>query len=154
MKKPYNGGSDQLLFYVSFGLFIGRYLEDHQFSLSPIFLFLSFLICLTYFYAGWVKFRSSSWQNGRAFWQSSYLSCYGPLSPKTSSSKIITQLILVFELLFPLSLFHPFLAIIFIIGGMSFHLGNIYLLGLNRFFWTWVICYPSLLWIAKNYHIF
>lgn len=104
----------------------------------------------SYFIAGWVKIKRSSWRQGTALTQLLTLSNYNVqpaiqrLVSQHKLSLIATWSVLLFECLFPFSLLHPDLCLMFIFIMFLFHLINAWALGLNRFWLSWMASYPIL----------
>ena len=57
---------------------------------------------------------------------------------------------MLFELAFPLALASLATLALALVGAACFHLANAFLFGLNRFFWTWIAAYPSLIWLQER----
>ncbi len=112
--------------------------------------YVSIQTVFSYFIAGWVKIKRSSWRKGIALTQLLTLSNYSvqPSIQKIVSnhklSLILTWSVLLFECLFPFSLLHPDLSLLFISIAFLFHLTNAWALGLNRFWLSWMASYPIL----------
>lgn len=143
----FNGGSDYmtllLLWTGTLGLSIGGKTE------IALLWYVSFHLCLSYFKAGWLKLKNPKWRNGEAF----YAFVNSPVYEATALSRAITGTsflnvlggwsIIVFEVIFPIGLFDSRLAIILMAVAAMFHLVNVYIFGLNRFFFAWIAAYPA-----------
>ena len=57
---------------------------------------------------------------------------------------------MIFELIFPLSFLNSAALILALFIAALFHLANACVFGLNRFFWTWLAAYPSILWLQHR----
>lgn len=142
----FNGGSDvmtlQTLLVLSFIALFPAYLHLGL-------LYLALQVTASYFIAGWVKFKNPLWRNGEAL--RGFLSSYRYQPPQAlsflKSSRLLSLLaswgILAFELSFPIVLIKPSLLLIYLPLGGTFHLINVYVFGLNRFFFAWIAAYPS-----------
>jgi hypothetical protein len=63
---------------------------------------------------------------------------------------VMSWSVIVFELLFPLSLLNHYALIVALLIAAMFHLANACLFGLNRFFWIWPAAYPIILWFQSR----
>ena len=63
---------------------------------------------------------------------------------KKSIAIVLSWLLLLFEIGFPVALVSPDLSIVVILIAIAFHVGNFYIFGLNRFVFAWLACYPAL----------
>jgi hypothetical protein len=59
--------------------------------------------------------------------------------------------VILFECGFPLALLRPELSLVFLGGGLLFHLLIAYQLQLNRFFWAWLATYPAVYWASLHF---
>jgi hypothetical protein len=149
----FNGGSDYmtllLLWTCALGFTIPKDLG------LPCLYYIVFQLCLSYFRAGFVKFKNPQWHSGQAL--NLFLN-----SPVYASDKIVAELasrpalllwsarfIILFEVTFPLSVFHPTMAFVYMALGFGFHLVNAYVFGLNRFVWAWLAAYPALYYVSS-----
>lgn len=152
---PYNGGADRM------SLLILSCLGAAHFSPTIVwkeiaFGYLALQLILSYFISGWVKIKNPEWRNGKALCDVFQFSAY-PVSESlrkwASSPRMLLFMswgVIIFELLFPLSLLtKPSLICVLIIAA-SFHLANAFLFGLNRFFWIWIAAYPAILWFQQR----
>ena len=106
----------------------------------------------SYFISGFVKIVNPQWRNGQALEDVFRFSAY-PASEKIRGWAEHSQLplvmswaVIVFELLFLFAFLTLPTLIVGLVIAASFHLANACLFGLNRFFWTWLAAYPSILW--------
>lgn len=58
--------------------------------------------------------------------------------------------VMLFELLFPLTLIMHTTLILGLVIATMFHLANACLFGFNRFVWMWLAAYPSILWLQQR----
>ena len=153
---PYNGGSDRMGLLALFCLSLAHLLSEQDWK-EIAFGYLGLQLTLSYFISGWVKVVNPDWRSGRALQDVFRFSAY-PVSEALRNLANQPGLLLAmswcvmgFELLFPLSLFwKPALIVMLIIAG-TFHLANACIFGLNRFFWTWLSVYPSILWLQGRF---
>lgn len=152
---PYNGGSDRM------GLLILCCLTATYFMPNPlwrdyVFGYLAIQLVLSYFISGWVKIVSHQWRTGRALQDVFAFSAYPTSQDLRRFSKepilmlLMSWCVMVFELLFPLSLLNATSLIAALVIAAIFHLANAFLFGLNRFFWTWLCAYPSIIWLQDR----
>lgn len=107
------------------------------------------LLLASYWCAGCSKVRTRDWWNGRAL--EAYLArpAYDVCVPVVSvipsfGYRCMGLAILGFELLAPAVLLSRGLLWVWVVVGVGFHLANVLLFGLHRFFWTWIAGYPLL----------
>lgn len=148
-RGSYNGGSDSMLLVVLGGLALARC--DPAGPLGPIGLaYVAVQLVLSYLVAGLVKLREPSWRSGVAMHAVLELPQYGaPAWARRSLARgwvarASAWGVIGFECLFPLALFADAAAIVLSAIAISFHAVNVAVLGLNRFFWTWLAAYPAL----------
>lgn len=146
----FNGGSDAMTALVLAACAARVVFPDSEKIAKFCLWYLAFQIVLSYFVAGIVKIRKSSWRRGDAlkvlFAKSNYIvpGKVLRLFNLPFVSLVACWVILIFECSFPLVLLKHDLALIYIGLALMFHLANFYLLGLNRFVWAWVAAYPAL----------
>ncbi len=149
----FNGGSDFMTFHILAAALLALLFPSYErIALS----YVAAQSVMSYFIAGIVKIKSSEWRNGRAL---PFFLLYANAAHESSTkywlakspilSLIVSWCVIVFELLFPLSLLSPTSAIIFVSLGAVFHLGNVYFFGLNRFFFAWLSSYPAIILLAN-----
>lgn len=149
---PYNGGADRMGLLALWCLTFSRWLPTEA-GREVAFGYLGLQLTLSYFIAGWVKIANPDWHNGRALRQVFAVSTY-PVSEglrgwarRPAMLLALSWTVMLFELLFPLTLVsRPTLAFGLAFAAV-FHLLNACLFGLNRFFWTWLAVYPAILWL-------
>lgn len=129
---PFNGGSDYMTALTLLAMTIN----------SPwAYCYLALQVLLSYFISGLVKLKSKHWRNG--------CSLSNILQTRLQAPRLVlvflSWAVIIFELLFPFAVFSQSALVIFMVLGIIFHLSNVYILGLNRFFWSWLAAYPSLL---------
>lgn len=149
---PYNGGSDRMGGLILASLTV-TYAMPTLVWQERAFSYLALQLTLSYFISGKVKITNPDWRSGVALSDVFAFSAYPvseemrALSSQTRLLWVMSWAVILFELLFPLALIsYPTLIVALIIAA-TFHLANACLFGLNRFFWTWLAAYPSLLWL-------
>ena len=154
---PYNGGADRMSLLVLCCLCLVYFLPTQHWK-EIAFGYLSLQLILSYFISGWVKAINPEWRNGQALKDVFQFSAYPVSESLRSWSKSPRMLltmswaVILFELLFPLSILSNISLTVALILAASFHLSNAFLFGLNRFFWIWISAYPSIIWF--QYRIF
>jgi Vitamin K-dependent gamma-carboxylase len=149
---PYNGGSDRLAVLMLFCLLLANTLPVLRWR-ELAFGYLALQLLLSYAMAGWVKIVNPDWRRGIALNDVFAFSAY-PVSEQLRGLAARPRLlfyaswgVMLFELLFPLSLFDARLLYAALVIAALFHIANALLFGLNRFVWVWIAAYPSLLWL-------
>jgi len=152
---PYNGGADRMSLLILIclcGIHIAPTKEWQEVALG----YLAVQLMLSYFISGWVKVINPEWRNGQALVDVFRFSAY-PVSESLRGWSnhpqlllMMSWLIIVFELVFPLSIVFGDILIIALVIAAIFHFMNACLFGLNRFFWIWLAAYPSILWFQQR----
>jgi hypothetical protein len=158
-RGAFNGGSDFMTLVVLTGLLISQVLG--ALGLVPLgwfagFWYIAIQSITSYFMSGSVKVLRPEWRNGSAM--SIFLNgaIYGPL-PVTHvlRNKWLAMLgswaFMVWEILFPLSLIDPRLAVVFCSVAALFHFLVFWFFGLNRFFWAWLCSFPAIIWCSAQF---
>lgn len=160
-RGTYNGGSDMMSVVVGMGLMWSWLIleiaspadSSHWAKLGVYYIGIQSVI--SYFVAGIIKIKRPHWRSGEAL--KSFLNVSVFNDEKAQIEKIrnnpqIMRLLswatLFFEIAFPLALFNTPTALFFITWAALFHLTNVYLFGLNRFFWAWAATWPCILIIG------
>ena len=152
---PYNGGSDCMSILVLLCLFLSHIAPTpfwQQLALG----YLAFQLTFSYFQSGYIKIINADWRSGQALADVFAITAY-PVSEHARRWAKSPQLmfvmswsVIVFELLFPLSLLNHYALIVALAIAAMFHLANACLFGLNRFFWIWPAAYPIILWFQSR----
>jgi len=149
---PYNGGSDRMGLLTLYCLSLAQWLPNHLLQEAALG-YLAFQVIMSYFMSGFVKITNPEWRSGRALQDVFRFSAY-PVSENLRTMADRPRLLLgaswavmIFEVLFPVSMFHPATLILALCVAAAFHVANAGLFGLNRFVWAWIAAYPSLFWI-------
>jgi len=148
---PYNGGSDAMTILVLLCLFLSH-IAPTRFWQEIALGYLAFQLAFSYFQSGYIKVINADWRSGLALQDVFTITAY-PISNSIrrwgQSSRlmlIMSWLVILFELLFPLAILNHYLLIAALFIAAIFHLANACLFGLNRFFWIWLAAYPIILW--------
>lgn len=152
---PYNGGSDRMSLLILTCLCMANWAPSLAWT-ETIFAYLGFQLVMSYFISGWVKLKNPDWRSGEALCDVFRFSAY-PVSETlrnwARAPRLLTALswgVILFEVLFPLALFSQTTLIVALIVAATFHFSNACLFGLNRFFWTWLCAYPSIIWLQDR----
>jgi hypothetical protein len=152
---PYNGGSDKMLVLVTTCLCLAHWLPG-QGAQELALAYLAVQLILSYFVSGWIKVKNASWRSGQALREVFSHSIY-PRSRRIQALHKRPKLVfwgawtvMIFELVFPLSLFWQGTFIAALALAFSFHVANAVLFGLNRFVWAWISAYPALIWFQHR----
>lgn len=149
-RGSFNGGSDYMSLVVLSALCVSNS-THHPKIINGAALYIALQLCTSYFIAGVVKIKQTTWRKGIAL--QSFLTSPNYLTPSflieliknKSVSLIASWSIILFELLFPLVFFlSPQGVMIAIAFAFSFHLMNNIAFGLNRFMWVWLSTFPAL----------
>lgn len=149
---PYNGGSDRMGLLILCCLCLVYFMPSQQWR-EIVFGYLAVQLVLSYFISGFVKIVNVEWRSGRAlndvFLFSAYPASEGirAWAKKPRLLFVMSWAVIVFELIFPFSLLTQESLFVALVVAALFHLGNVFLFGLNRFFWIWLAAYPSLIWL-------
>lgn len=152
---PYNGGSDRMALLVLYCLCLAQVLPK-GIGQEAVFGYLGVQVILSYFMSGKVKIVNLDWRNGRALEDVFSFSAYPvsetlrDLANRPRLLWAMSWAVMLFELLFPLSLLNETLLIAALGVAGLFHLANACLFGLNRFLWFWIASYPSILWLQSR----
>lgn len=149
---PYNGGSDRMGLLTLYCLSLAHWLPDH-FLQEAALGYLALQLILSYFVSGLVKVTNPQWRSGQALEDVFRFSVY-PVSEHfrhlADRPRLIfgaSWAVMIFEVLFPISVFHNAALVLALCFAAVFHMANAFLFGLNRFVWAWIAAYPSLLWL-------
>lgn len=151
---PYNGGSDRMGLLILYCLCLATWLPG--LGQEAAFGYLAIQVILSYFISGQVKIVNPEWRSGQALRDVFHFSAY-PVSERLRGLADRPRLlwgmswsVMLFEVLFPLSLFDSRILIGALVVAALFHLANAGLFGLNRFVWVWLAAYPSILWLQSR----
>ena len=153
---PYNGGADRMGLLVMVCVIAAYWLPAQQ--LRELALgYLALQLVLSYLVSGWVKIVNPDWRSGAALRDVFSFSAY-PVSEDLRKLADRPQLLLIgswavmlFELVFPLSLLWTPALLVALGVAALFHLANACMFGLNRFFWVWLSAYPAIIWFQGRF---
>lgn len=148
-------GSDQLNSILAVTIFACVGPHSTPFILDVGLWFLALQLSLAYFSAGAAKVISRVWRSGTAVFEIFDTASYGHepvaryLLRYPAISWFLSWSVISFELLFPLGLVLPSLALAaFLVWGVVFHLSCAAIMGLNNFVWSFVGTYPAMVYTA------
>ena len=151
----YNGGSDRMSLLILGCLTLALFMPDDR-GRAVAFGYLAAQLTLSYFVSGWVKIVNPDWRSGTALRDVFSFSAY-PVSESLRGwadhpglLRAMSWAVMGFELAFPLALLTRPTLIGALVVAATFHFANACLFGLNRFFWIWLVAYPSLLWFQQR----
>jgi hypothetical protein len=153
-RGAFNGGSDFLTLILLFVIWLSHLFPNDGSAASLAVArgglwYVTLQVCLSYFISGWVKVIRPAWRSGealRGFLQTTVIDRPSRVTKwmqRPWQFKLVTWVVLVFELAFPLSLFSGRYAVFFLVVGVLFHGVNHLVFGLHRFFWVWLAAYPA-----------
>jgi hypothetical protein len=145
-------GADQMSYIVYTGMAIAVSLGSDV--AKEVFLwFVALQACLSYGVAGVAKAISKGWWNGSYLTGICCTHIYGStgigelLSHRRFLAKTLARMVIIWECFFPIVLLVPKpIALLILISGVSFHLMNGYVMGLNTFIWSFISTYPAILY--------
>ena len=151
----YNGGSDRMGLLILICLTAAHALPLER-AREAALAYLAAQLTICYFMAGWVKVVNPAWRTGEALTDVFRISAY-PVSEQLRHLAHRPHLLLTmswaviaFELAFPIALINQTTLLIALTLAALFHLANACIFGLNRFFWTWLAAYPSIIWLQSR----
>ena len=152
---PFNGGADRMGLLILSCLCLAHFSQSRQWQEIAI-AYLAAQLVLSYFISGWVKVVNPDWRSGKALIDVFDYSTY-PVSESLRNWKnfpillfYVSWAVILLELLFIFSLVASYALIIALILTAVFHFTNACIFGLNRFFWIWIACYPSIIWFQAR----
>jgi hypothetical protein len=158
-RGAFNGGSDFMTLVVLTGLLMAQVIGAFghvALGWQAGFWYIAIQSITSYFMSGSVKLLRPEWRNGSAMTIFLNGAIYGPLPPNhplrhTGLAMLGSWGFIVWEILFPLSLFDPRLAAMFCTVAAVFHFLVFWFFGLNRFFWAWLCSFPAILWCSAQF---
>lgn len=145
-------GADQMMAIVAVTLLAYSAVPESPLVAGAGLWFLALQTTLSYFSAGLGKLLSSDWRGGQSLLGVLNTQTYGNESlavvvrRRPQLARWLSWSILGFQCLFPLILIlGPPLAFLFVAGGILFHVMNVLVMGLHRFFWAFMASYPAII---------
>lgn len=152
---PYNGGSDKMTMLILSCLSLAH-MAPTPFWQEMALSYLAVQLVLSYFVSGWVKLVNPEWRRGEALCDVFRFSAYPVseglrrLADQPRFLFVMGWAVILFELVFPLSLLDPVALKLALLCAAGFHFSNACFFGLNRFFWIWLCAYPALIWFQDR----
>jgi len=152
---PYNGGSDKMTMLILSCLSLAH-MAPTPFWQEMALSYLAVQLVLSYFVSGWVKLVNPEWRSGEALCDVFRFSAYPVseglrrLADQPRFLFVMGWAVILFELVFPLSLLDPVALKLALLCAAGFHFSNACFFGLNRFFWIWLCAYPALIWFQDR----
>lgn len=146
-----NGGSDALSVVLLSALSVPALFGRTALAAQAAMLYIGVQVTLSYLIAGLAKLRQPDWRSGRALAHFVSASPYGvsggfkALLARPGVAVVLSWCVIGFECLFPLAWIERRACLTLLACGLAFHVGNLVVFGLNRFFWTWAAGYPAVL---------
>jgi hypothetical protein len=153
-RGTFNGGSDYMTIVVLSALSAAALFPGSPAVALGAVYYIVFHLLSSYFISGAAKLRSAQWRSGEALQAFVASGTYGPFGPLERALQSRTLRIglswaaLLFECTAPAALLSPGICLVYLLIAVGFHLANVYLLGLNRFFWAWIAAWPALYWCS------
>ena len=152
-------GSDQMMNIYLTTMVIYLFIAKTSYAIVPL-IFITAQLCLSYVAAGISKLVSSTWRNKEILSAIFSTETYGSqnvskfLKNNVHISLFASWSIMLWEAFFPIFPFFGSTALILsLLIGIMFHLLNYFIMGLNKFFWIFLACYPIYIYVLKVYHI-
>jgi hypothetical protein len=149
-------GSDAMAQHVLFGLTVAGFGESLRVTHFGL-LYIALMSAVAYCGAGIPKCSGPEWKAGEAAFLVSWTELFGwpgaarQMEDWPRSRRLITRLILAWEVLFPAVFLLPLEgAATVCVLGIGFHLVNAIVMGLGGFFWAFVATYPSLMYVVTT----
>ncbi len=153
----FNGGSDSMTLLLALGLWVARLFQGNLLMVKAAFAYIAIHLTGSYLIAGMVKLRNLDWRSGKAiplFFETprydSPPEWVRSMMNRPELSILISWVVILFEITFPLAWFSPIAFWTYFILAMIFHVSNFYVFGLNRFVFIWAAAYPAFyFWVNK-----
>lgn len=137
--------ADNVNFYISIVFFVALLLKNTSFLH-----YISIYIVISYFLTGYNKLFSIFWRKGTAITQVLSTETFGSfylfklMLKYKRLSFIMSWMLIIFQLLFIISIPFPDLLIVFLIMGITFHLSLAIIMKLYNFLFSFLATYPIL----------
>lgn len=148
-RGTFNGGSDSMAIQILIAWSISLCFPSTAHACAY---YIAIQTVLSYAVAGFAKLKQPAWRDGTAL--ARFMQTYSRIpneGPTNLGAATIQRapamwawIAIGFECSFPLAMLNPYLCLAYITIGMTFHLLNFFIFGLNRFFFTWMAAYPAL----------
>lgn len=152
-------GADQMIGLIFVSSALGRLTLSVN-GLVIALWFIALQSVLSYSSAGVAKLAGKQWRDGSAFLKIMQTGIYGNGSVARAlmrvpiAGKVVSYVVIVFELGFPIAFFGPLpLFAGVLVAGIIFHSVNAFVSGLNTFFWAFVATYPAVCFCYFMTHV-
>jgi hypothetical protein len=150
-----NGGSDFMTLVVLSALTVAAAFPARPLVALGATWYVAIQACNSYFVAGVVKLKSAAWRQGRAL--PVFLAGAVHDAPRLRAAferrpalaRVASYAVMLLECSFPLALWRPEACVALCALALAFHVGNVYVFGLNRFLWAWAATYPALYYCSQ-----
>jgi hypothetical protein len=155
-RGTFNGGSDSMTLIILAALSIARIFENEPRVIQGCLWYVTLQTCLSYFLGGLVKLRQKPWRTGKALHDFIHYSTYNTpqllknLSERTLFFWLASWSVIAFECAFPIALLNSQVCSLWIGLATLFHGMNVFIFGLNRFFFAWIASYPALYYCSHQ----
>ena len=147
-RGSYNGGSDAMTLVVLTALMLARIGADESYARAGL-AYAAVQLTLSYLVAGLAKLREPSWRSGMAVVSILKRAPYASTRPRSlgpHAAPFLSWAVIGFECVFPCAWLGTRVCLVLLTLAFLFHVVNHFMLGLNRFLWAWLACYPALLY--------
>lgn len=155
-RGTFNGGSDQMFLQVLIGLSFGFGFYELGYGRWAL-LYIAIQVLYSYFKSGVVKLRESTWRNGTAILGFLARSPFESVRASANSLALrplgliaMAWIVISIECLMPVAILNSRWAQGACLAAFFFHLLNVQIFGLNRFFWAWMSAWPAVLYFSRS----
>lgn len=152
----FNGGSDYMTMVTLLGLLASSIILENDLPSRWGLYYIGIQCILSYFIAGVVKIKNSTWRNGQAlkiFISSTNYAVPAKIKQIAHSNILLiaaSWFVMMWECLFPLCWLWPKTTPFFLGIAFVFHIGNFICFGINRFVFAWLAAYPAVLYCTNS----
>jgi hypothetical protein len=153
-------GADQMAEVVLGGVAIGSFFPSSSFVAAASLCFIAAQSCLAYSVSGVAKAVSPIWRSGAALASIMNTRAFGQrwlgswLMRNRRWSRLLSWTVILAECSFPVAVIAPpWLAAAILVWGALFHVYCALVMGLNTFVWSFVACYPAILYSRGVLHV-
>ena len=155
-RGAFNGGSDFMTLVAVSALFLAETFvpwvgqdQAHKAALG----YMALHALSSYFVSGWVKLKRAEWRSGEALVIFLDAGIYGPLEAHSLFrvpwvARLCSWSFMLWEAVSPSLLIDPVWAILYCLIAAVFHFLVFWYFGLNRFFWSWMVNFPALVYCS------
>jgi hypothetical protein len=148
-----NGGSDFMTVVILLAVLVDKVFPENPLVHQGALYYIAIQSSLSYVISGLRKLPTQGWWTGRELKKilsyGKYLTPHAFKDISLSKTRVLSWVTLFFELSFPLAFLSPKWCIAYLSAGFLFHLVNVRVFGLNRFFHIWIATYPAVFILAQ-----